>query len=240
MTRLACLLLLVACSSRDPQQTTDSGVPKDDAATDASSKTDASDASNVVTDSGSDASLDPFVPHAPAGATQCGSGVISAASAQTACTEPSWILDDAPQIDGGMGAMARSCSALTIGAGEWQIWCSPGSVYVWARIPITNANVLQDCHGTSLLMIDYGYYQSGNGGGNLPTATTYETNGTEIAGTPPNDPQVIVTWLTFSTGPQQTSGTVSAWVAGSIEDTCNSGAFGPPTVLTGFDAKWQE
>src|SRR5512140_1039870 len=128
MTRLGCLLplLLLACSSTGPQQTTDSGAPPKDAATTTDASPPPVDAS---VDTGTDAALDPFVPHPPAGSTKCGSGVISAGSAQLTCNEPSMILDDVPQIDGGLSNVPRSCSALTIGAGEWQVWCTATNVY---------------------------------------------------------------------------------------------------------------
>ena len=234
------LPFVLACSSAGPRTHDDSGAPPADAA--------AGDAAipdhdgGVSTDAGSggdaDAGLDPFVPHPPQGSTKCGFGSITAGSAQTACSEPSFILDDAPLPDGGMGAMPRACDALTIGSGEWQVWCSPTEAYVWARIPATNANVVQDCHGASLLMIDEGLYESGSGGGNGAQVMTYESNGTEIVGTPPNDPQTIIASITLPSTAK--SGSAKLWVAGSLEDTCNGGGFGPPTVLTGVDATWSE
>ena len=233
---------ILACSSAGPFTHDDSGAPPPDAAGDSAipekdaASTDAGSGGDADADADADAGLDPFVPHPPQGSTKCGSGPISAGSAQTACNEPSFILDDAPLPDGGMGPMPRACDALTIGSGEWQVWCTSTEAYVWARIPATNANVLQDCHGASLLMIDEGLYESGNGGGNGATAITYESNGTEIAGTPPNDPQTIIASITLAS--TTTSGSARLWVAGSLEDTCNGGAFDPPTVLTGVDTTW--
>ena len=239
MTRLAWLLpWLLACSSSPfapggDAAVTDAAVdaPKSiDAATgDATTASDASD--------GSDGGLDPFVPHPPDGATKCGSGVISAGSAQSACTKPSMMLDDMLLPDGGFGAMPRACDALTVGAGEWQTWCTPSEVYVWGRIPVVNAGTLSDCHGVSLLMIDEGLYDTGNMGGNTSQVRTYQQDGTEIIGTPKGEPQTIVTWLTVAA---TSSGGAQMFVAGSLEDTCNGGEQEPPTVLTGFNAQWNE
>jgi len=235
MTRYVILLpFIVACSSAGPQAGDDSGAPLADAAAGDSAHLDA--ASTTDSGGGGDAGLDPLVPHPPQGSTKCGSGVITSGSAQAVCTEPSFILDDAPLPDGGMGAMPRACNALTINSGEWQVWCTATDAYVWARIPVTNANVLQDCHGASLLMIDYGLYESGSGGGNGLQALTYESDGTAIAGTPPNDPQTIIASITLPS----VNGSAKLWVAGSLEDTCNGGGFGPPTVLMGLEAIWTQ
>ncbi|HEX4517619.1 MAG TPA: hypothetical protein VH054_28950 [Polyangiaceae bacterium] len=244
MTRLAFLFpFVLACSSAPPASQNDSGIPEGDAAAAVGSDADAAiqqkDAA-IVTDAALDvdAASDPLVPHPPAGSTKCGAGTIDSASAHTACTEPSWILDDMLQIDGGQGAMPRACDALTIGAGEWQAWCTTTSTYLWARIPINNAGTMQDCHGTSLLMIDEGIWQYGNGGGNGGASiATYESNGTEIAGTVPGDPQTLVASMIVQTDGQNQAATM--WIAGSIEDTCNNAIFDPPTVLTGFDATWK-
>jgi len=194
-----------------------------------SDATDATDAS--------DGGVDPFVPHPPAGATKCGSGSISAGSAQSACTEPSMVLDDMLLPDGGFGAMPRACDALTVGAGEWQAWCTSSEVYVWGRIPIVDAGTLTDCHGVSLIMIDEGLYATGNAGGNGVQVGTYEQDGTEIAGTATGDSQTIVASTTLAA---TSSGTAQMFVAGSLEDTCNQGIPEAPTVLTGFNAQWNE
>ena len=238
MTRLALLLpFLVACSSSPPNSQNDSGTENDaSVASDADASTPQKDA-QIPTDSGNDAASDPFVPHPPAGSTKCGSGVVDATSAHAACTEPSWILDDMPLVDGGMGAMPRACDGLTIGAGEWQVWCSPTNAYVWMRVPITNANTVKDCHDSSLLMIDEGLWQYANGGGNGgATIRTYESNGTEIIGTIPGDPQTLVASILVQTNTQNKS--ASLWIAGNLEDTCNNG-FDPPVVLTGVDVTWK-
>jgi hypothetical protein len=240
MTRFAFLLpFAIACSSPPPASQNDSGVP-----TDASTSSDADGSSNpqkdaaIITDASADAPEDPFVPHPPAGSTKCGSGTIDSSSAHAACTEPSWILDDMLLIDGGMGSMPRSCDALTIGAGEWQVWCSATNAYVWARVPITNNGSLADCHNASLLNIDEGVWQYGNGGGNGgATIRTYESNGTEIIGTLAGDPQTLVASMLVQTNGQSKAATM--WIAGSLEDTCNNAILDPPTVLTGFDVKWQ-
>lgn len=184
-----------------------------------------------------DAGLDPLAPHPPAGATKCGSGTITAGSSQTACTEPSFVLDDVPLPDGGTESMPRACDALTVSGGEWQVWCSATEAYVWARIDATNAGTLQDCHGLSLLMIDEGLYDTGSSGGNGVQVMTYEADGTEIAGTPPGDPQTIIASLTI---PSTQGGAAQLFVAGSLEDSCQSGAFGPETVLAGLDATWKQ
>ena len=239
MARFAFLLpFVIACSSGPPAQN-DSGAPENDAAvgSDADAGNPQKDAGSV-TDAGGDAALDPLVPHPPAGSTKCGSGVVSSSSAYSACTEPSWILDDMLLVDGGHGAMLRACDALGIGAGEWQVWCTSTTAYVWTRIPITNANTVKDCHGGSILMIDEGLWQYGNGGGNGGgDIRTYETNGTEIAGTTPNDPQTLVASITLQTSAQTQA--ASFWIAGSLEDTCNNGVFDPPTVFTGIDVTWK-
>ena len=239
MTRHVMLLpFIVACSSAGPWAGDDSGAPPADAAAgDSAVVPDGASTTDAGGGGDGDAGLDPFVPHPPQGSTKCGSGAITSGSAQTACNEPSFILDDAPLPDGGMGSMPRACNALTIGSGEWQVWCTATDAYVWARIPATNANVLQDCHGASLLMIDEGLYESGNGGGNGAQAITYESDGTMIAGTPPNDPQTIIASVTVAN--PGNGGSAKLWVAGNLEDTCNGGGFGPPTVLTGLDATWK-
>ena len=240
MTRFAFLLpFLVACSSAPPATQDDSGLPENDAgtSTDADAAIQQKDGGSVI-DAAGDAALDPFVPHPPAGSTKCGSGTIDSASAQKACTEPSWILDDMILVDGGHGAMPRACDALGIGAGEWQVWCTATSAYVWARVPITNANTVKDCHDVSILEIDEGLWQYANGGGNGgSTIGTYEQNGTEIAGTTPGDPQTLVASITLPTDGQNKAATM--WIAGSLEDTCNNAIFDPPEVLTGFDATWK-
>ncbi|HSQ61697.1 MAG TPA: hypothetical protein VLM85_00725, partial [Polyangiaceae bacterium] len=126
---------ILACSSAGPFTHDDSGAPPPDAAGDSAipekdaASTDAGSGGDA--DADADAGLDPFVPHPPQGSTKCGFGAISAASAQTACAEPSFILDDAPLPDGGMGPMPRACDALTIGSGEWQVWCTSTEAYVW-------------------------------------------------------------------------------------------------------------
>lgn len=241
MARFAFLLpFVIACSSSSPPASqNDSGTPEEDAGT-----TNDADAANPQKDAGSitdatgDAALDPFSPHPPAGSTECGSGTITSASAHAACTEPSWILDDMLLVDGGHGAMPRACDALGLGAGEWQAWCSATNVYLWASVPITNANTLKDCHDASLLMIDEGLWQYANGGGNGgATIGTYESNGTEIAGTTPGDPQTLIASIILQTDGQNKAATM--WIAGSLEDTCNNAIFDPPTVLTGFDATWK-
>lgn len=240
MTRFAFLLpFAIACSSSPPASQNDSGTPENDAATssDADAGNPQKDAGSI-TDASTDAPLDPFVPHPPAGATKCGSGTIDSASAQKVCTEPSWMLDDMLLFDGGHGAMPRSCNALTIGAGEWQVWCTATSAYVWARVPIANASTLNDCHDVSLLEINEGLWQYANGGGNGgATIGTYEQNGTEIMGTTPGDPQTLVASIILQTDGQNKAATM--WIAGSLEDTCNNAIFDPPTVLTGFDATWK-
>ena len=240
MTRFAFLLpFVIACSSAPPASQNDSGSPANDAgvASDADAAIQQKDAGSV-TDASTDASADPFVAHPPAGSTKCGSGTIDSANAHTACTEPSWILDDMIQVDGGHGAMPRSCDALTIGSGEWQAWCTSTSTYLWARVPIGNANTLQDCHGASLLMIDEGLWQYANGGGNGgATIGTYESNGTAIAGTVPGDPQTLVASILLQTNTQNKS--ASLWIAGNLEDTCNNAIFDPPVVLTGVDVTWK-
>jgi hypothetical protein len=240
MTRLAFLLpFALACSSAPPASQNDSGTPGNDAGStsDADASNPLKDAGGSVTDANDDdAALDPFVPHPPAGSTKCGSGTITSASAHTACTEPSWILDDMLLVDGGHGAMPRSCDALTIGAGEWQAWCTATTTYLWARVPFQNAGTLADCHSDSIL-IDEGLWQYANGGGNGGAdVRTYEQNGTEIAGTMPGDPQTLIASMTLQTGQTKAA---TMWIAGSLEDTCNNGVFDPPTVLTGFDATWK-
>ncbi|HEY1957598.1 MAG TPA: hypothetical protein VGH28_18390 [Polyangiaceae bacterium] len=235
MTRLAWLLpLLFACSSSPARPA------GDDASADAPVDAAAPDAPLTVTDAGADAgdaAVDPFVPHPPDGATECGSGTISASSSHSACMEPSFVLDDVPLFDGGNGSMPRACDALTVGGGEWQVWCTPSEVYVWGRIPIENASTLTDCHAVSLLEIDEGLYATANAGGNGAQVRTYEPDGTEIIGTPAGDPQTIVASITL---PLTASGAAQMFVAGMLEDTCNQGVPGPPTVLTGFDVQWKE
>jgi hypothetical protein len=242
MTRFALLLpFVIACSSSPPASQDDSGTPANDAAvaSDADAAIQQKDATSV-TDASTDAGEDPFVPHPPAGSTQCGSGVVDSSSAHTACTEPSWILDDMLTMDGGHAAMPRACDALTIGAGEWQAWCSPTNVYLWTRIPITNAGTLKDCHGTSLLDIDEGLWQYANGGGNAGgTIRTYEANGTEIVGTTPGDPQTLVASILIQTQTNTQVKAASFWIAGMLQDTCTNTMFDPPEVLTGIDATWK-
>jgi len=240
MTRFFAFLLpfAFACSS-PPSSQNDSGGVLDDAGTspNADSGNPQKDAGSVTDGQSADAGQDPFVPHPPAGSTKCGSGVVTSASAHAACTEPSWILDDMIQVDGGFGAMPRACDALTIGGGEWQVWCTATSAYVWTRMPITNAGTLKDCHDASLLMVDEGIWQYGNGGGNGgATIATYESDGTAIAGTVPGDPQTLVASIVLQTDAQSKS--ASLWIAGNLEDTCTTG-FDPPTVLTGIDVTWK-
>jgi hypothetical protein len=241
MTRLVSLLpFLMACSSAAPHFGGDSGAPPpEDAAVADAAAPDAAVPIPDGGDAGADAAADPFVPHPPAGATQCGAGVITSGSSQSACMEPSMVLDDVPLFDGGTESMPRSCGALDVGGGEWQVWCTATEAYLWAKLtPANNTNVMQDCHGLSLLMIDEGLYESGNGGGNGAQVMTYESDGTEIAGTVPGDPQTVIASITLS-GSQQ-SGSAQLFVAGSLEDSCQGGAFGPPTVLAGVDLAWKQ
>ena len=241
MTRWILLpFFAAACSAGAPPGEDDAGTPATDAAAaDGATKPplDAgADAAESTDANASDAASNPFVPHPAADMTKCGSGVVSEGSSQSACTEPSEILDYV-LLDGGSTSYARACGALTVGAGEWQAWCDSTSVYLWTRMPFTSNGSLQDCKGNSLLMIDYGLYEAGSGGGNGVQVGTYETDGTEIAGTPPNDAQTIVASTTIASTAK--SGAASVFVAGSLEDTCTQ-IPDPPTVLAGFDATWTQ
>ena len=206
---------------------------------DASSKVDAAtpgDAAPPGDGPSGEAAADPLAPQPPPGSTECGHGTITSGDFAKGCTTPSFVLDDVPQLDGGLASTPRSCGALTIGGGSWQAWCTPTAAYVWARFDqLTNTGTLVDCHQVSLLWVDEGVYDTGSGGGNGAHVATYQ-NGSEIVGTVPGTPQTGIYDVTLDN--TATGGSANLFVLGSLEDSCNQGAPGPPTVYGGLSVSW--
>ena len=266
-TRRVCsllLLLLTACSERGAG-TRDSGTEDGGGASDAAhvdaAHVDAAhddaglDAAHVdaghddasATDAGTmdattlDAGFDPRVSHPPAGATLCGHGAFSASDATMGCMAPSFVLDDTFLPDGGVGSVPRACSALTTTGGVWEVWCSPGSAYVWARFDeATSTGALGGCPGASVLAIDEGIYDTGSSGGNTAHVSTYLPDGTSIFGTPPDMPQTAVYEITLPSA-AGTAGTANLFLLGNVEfASCGPmpGPPGPSTVLSGLTVTW--
>ncbi len=186
-----------------------------------------------------DSGASPLMALPPPGSSMCAHGTFTQAEAMMACMTPSFALDDMPLPDGGTATIPRSCSAVTISDGEWEVWCSPMSAYVWVRFNnLTNANVLQDCHHLSLLLVDEGVYDTGSGGGNGAQVGTYELDGGEISGTVPGMPQIGIYQVTLPSTPDASQAGANLFVLGSLEDSCGMGPQDPPTVLTGIGVKW--
>ncbi|MCB9581436.1 MAG: hypothetical protein H6717_30675 [Polyangiaceae bacterium] len=66
-----------------------------------------------------------LTPLPPAGTTQCGSGVFTAAEQQTTCSSP-------PTVGSLHPSYPAQCSLATTGGGQWETWCTATGVsYVW-------------------------------------------------------------------------------------------------------------
>jgi hypothetical protein len=182
---------------------------------------------------------DPLAPHPPAGATKCGDGTFTAGDASTACTKPSFALDDMLLPDGGHGSTPRECGALTTAGGVWQVWCAPDATYLWARFDdVQNDGALKDCHGGSLLMIDEGVFDTGSIGGNGAHVATYQDPYGMIFGTPPGVSQTAIYELTIDGKWPPGDGGASLYLLGSLDDSCAGGPQ-PPVVLSGVGVTWK-
>jgi hypothetical protein len=180
-----------------------------------------------------------LTPSPPPGATECGKGVITQASATAACMMPNAMLDARPLPDGGTTTTPRACDAITIGSGTWQVWCAATALYVWARFDgVNNTGTLHDCHGISLLEIDEGVYSDGSGGGNGADVATFELNRTEIAGLTTSMAEDVVFASTLPI-PSGMGGTVDIFILGSLEDSCGLGGLDQETVLAGATVVWK-
>jgi hypothetical protein len=156
-----------------------------------------------------------------------------------ACMMPNELLDSMPLPDGGTLVTPRSCSAITITSGSWEVWCTSKQAYIWARFDgVNNTGTVHDCHGASILMIDEGVYASGSGGGNGVQVATYELDGTEISGLIPSMAENMVMAVTVD-NPSSAGGAADLFTLGSLEDSCAMGAFDPPTVLAGVTVTWK-
>jgi hypothetical protein len=250
---LAVACALVACSSAGSPSSiggTGDAAPDDGggsidgsshdggAGTDGSSAGDASSSSDSASSDGSlsDAS-NPLAPHPPPGSTKCGHGTFTQSDWSTGCMTPSWVLDMALQADGGFGTTPRDCTALTIASCQWEAWCTASDTYLWARFDqLSNSGTWVDCHNASLLWVDEGVYDTGSSGGNGAHVGTFEMDGTQIVGTTPGMPQIGILEVNVGNGPN--GGAAKLFVLGSLENTCNMGAPGPPTVLGGISVSW--
>ena len=214
----------------------DGGGGGDAAVADASPTVDASPTSDAPLDAMADAA-NPLAPHPPPGATMCGHGAITSGDFASGCMSPSWVLDMTLQPDGGFASTPRNCGALAIGSGQWEAWCTSSQTYVWARFDqLQNQGTYVDCHNVSLLWIDEAVYDTGSSGGNGAHVGTYQMNGTQIVGTTPGMPQIGILEVTVGNTPN--GGAAKLYVLGSLENTCNMGAPGPPTVFGGIAVSW--
>jgi hypothetical protein len=146
---VALAVLLPACSSSSPHAAAGSG----DAATDTAAPFDGG--RETAADAGADAHADAtelpdtanaadtaavpddvtsvdggggWATTAPPGAyMRCGHGSFTQADAKTACAVPSFALDQ--------GQMAvRSCNAVTLSGGVWEVWCGSSSDAPYVRV----------------------------------------------------------------------------------------------------------
>jgi hypothetical protein len=180
-----------------------------------------------------------LTPDPPAGAVKCGSGMITESSSTMACMMPNWVLDDMVLPDGGTTMVPRNCGAVTVASGTWEVWCTKTQAYIWAEWDtVTNTNMLKDCHGASILMLDEGIYSSGSGGGNGVQVGTFELDGTEISGLIPSMPENLVMTTTVA-NPSSGGGSAELFALGSLEDSCKMGAFDTPTVVAGVTVTWK-
>jgi hypothetical protein len=181
-----------------------------------------------------------LTPSPPAGSTECGSGLITQASAMSVCMMPDAVLDSMPLPDGGTAMTPRACDAITITSGNWQVWCTSKVAYVWARFDgVKNTGTLHDCHGLSLLNIDEGVFSYGSGGGNGAEVATFQLDGTEISGLTTTTAENMVMETTLDNTMDMGSGAADLFVLGSLEDSCTMSLYGPPTVFTGVAVTWK-
>ena len=103
-----------ASTSGDSSPSGDSSAPGDSSTSGGDS---GGDDSAVGGDSGATAAAP------PAGAMKCGGASFAATASSTACANYQDFL----------GGSAENCSALGLTGGAYEVWCSPNSVYVWAR-----------------------------------------------------------------------------------------------------------
>jgi hypothetical protein len=179
------------------------------------------------------------MPSPPAGATECGSGSITASSAVMVCMMPDEVLDSTPLPDGGTAMTPRACDGVTVGSGSWQVWCTSKVAYVWARFDnVNNTGAIHDCHGLSLLNIDEGIYSDGSGGGNGVEVGTFELDGTEISGLTTTMPENVAIQTTLDNSSMM-GGAADLFVLASLQDSCTMTLFGTPTVIAGVAVTWK-
>jgi len=109
----------------------DSGAAENESGADGALPNPGQDAS-ALADAGGDASATAANP--PPGSTPCGGGTFTATDSASSCQLYSNFLM----------AAAENCNEVTVTGGAWEAWCSPTSIYLWARfdgLSIPNAAI---------------------------------------------------------------------------------------------------
>lgn len=185
-----------------------------------------------------DAAVPGVGPTPPPGATQCGNGTFAAGDVVSACAIPSYVLDNVPDFDGGYSSTPRACNAITTTGGAWETWCTATETYAWVRFDqVTNLGSLSDCHGITLLEIDYGSYDTGSGGGNGTQVATFQANGTSVVGTPVGTPQTATMQVTL--GDNSSKGAANLFLQGTTLIGAGCPGAIVPTVLAGARVTWE-
>ncbi len=167
-------------------------------------------------------------PNPPAGASLCGDGTFTAADAANTCA---LVSSGAPPND-----YERHCNAVTMAGGEWQAWCSPAGVYLWARFEsVVATGTYELCAGAPGMFSNLGWYNVGVAGQSAGGSLSTDVHDIDVS------PAVDVEVDLFHGDPDfgSESGAASIWLVPMLDVACPGGGFGPPFVAAGATLSWE-
>lgn len=215
---------LDAAAPSDSALPSDSAIPGDaTAAMDSQTPSDAAGADLVWSGS---------MAHPPPGAVKCGHGTFTSGDSQMACMAPSFTLDH-----WGMQQQPfpRACDAVTLDGGEYDVWCTKASAYVFVHFANLRATGTLKCKGATMLLLGV-VYESGNGGGDTGNNMMDGYTGVPDSQFDLQPPIEAYAWLTVDVAGKG----ATIWLAptSGLLQGCGAMNSGYRSIVAGVHATW--